>query len=278
MAVKPELGKDESLPFMVLGAASAAISSPMQPNIFHPVATTTTVADEMVDFALTKPGAKRIAIISHSDEWGKAHLEAANAELKKKGLEPVETVYLERGSTDATSQSLKIRNAKPDAVLAILYPPELAIYLRDAYKYAIKVPTLGTQGVSIEDTEKRTGIPAAVKDLYVFFPLSQPIDSPKFQKWSEIFKKYNPNDSLDTISFISMSGSLAVAEALKRLGPDVTREGFVAQLNKLRDFDPGIQSAPMTFTAEDHAGIKLGKMIHLVNGKSEIVASYPGAK
>lgn len=55
---------------MVLGAASTAISSPFQANIFHPIATTATVASAMVDFALSKPDARRVAIISHSDEWG----------------------------------------------------------------------------------------------------------------------------------------------------------------------------------------------------------------
>ncbi len=275
LACKPELTRNPSLPYMVLGAASVLISTPVVPNVFHPVATTATVARTMVDFGLTKPGAKRIGIISHSDEWGKSHLEPAYAEIKAKGGEAVETVYFERGSSDATSQVLRLRGAKPDVVLAILYPAELAIYLRDAYKYGLHVPAMGTQGVSIEDTEKRVGIPAAVKDLYVFYPLSAPIDSPKLAKWAAIFKKYNPNETLDTISFISMSGSLAVLEALKRLGPNVTREGFIQQLDNLRDFDPGIQSAPMTFTPTDHAGIKSGKMIHLVNGKAELVDRYP---
>lgn len=277
LAAKPELTRDPSLPYMVLGAASAAISTPTLPNIFHPVATTATVAKQMVDFGLTKPGAKRIGIISHSDEWGKSHLEAAHAELKRNNLEAVETVYFERGNADATSQVLRLRQAKPDVVLAILYPAELAIYLRDAYKYGLHVPTMGTQGVSIEDTEKRVAIPDAVKDVFVFYPLSAPIDSPKLARYAQIFKKYNPNESLDTISFISMSGSLAVVEALKRLGPNVTREGFIQQLNNLRDFDPGIQSAPMTFTPTDHAGIKAGKMIYLVKGKAALADRYPAA-
>ncbi|WZB64326.1 ABC transporter substrate-binding protein [Achromobacter xylosoxidans] len=70
MAIKPELKNNPGVPFMVLGAASTAISSPFQANIFHPIATTATVASAMVDFALSKPDARRVAIISHSDEWG----------------------------------------------------------------------------------------------------------------------------------------------------------------------------------------------------------------
>lgn len=275
MAIKPELARHPGFPFMVLGAASTAISSPVQPNIFHPVATTATVARSMVDFALSKPGAKRIAIISHSDEWGKSHIEPALAELKARGVEPVETAYLERGSTDATSQLLRVRAAKPDAVLAILYPPELTVYLRDAHKYGIKAPVIATQGVSLEDMVKRVGNPAATRELYVFYPLSKTLDDPAFRQWKDIYAAAHPKDPVETLSFMGMTGALAIVEALKRAGPDLTREKFMAELNQLRDFDPGIQSGPLTFTPQDHAGIKQGKMIYMKDGKPTIVSAYP---
>jgi len=275
MAIKPELKNHPDLPFMVLGAASSAISTPFQTNIFHPVATTSTVAHAMVDFALSKPDAKRVAIISHSDEWGKSHIEPIVAALKAKGLEPVETVYLERGSTDATSQLLRLRASKPDAVLAILYPPELTIYLRDANKYGIKAPTVTTQGVSLEDMVKRVGNPAATKNLYVFYPLSATLDDEGFKKWKDIYTAAHPKDPVETLSFMGMTGALAVVQALKNAGPDLTRETFMAELNKLTNFDPGIQSGPLTFTAQDHAGIKQGKMIYMKDGKPTIVSAYP---
>ncbi len=276
LAIKPELAKTPTVPFVVLGAASMMISNPLQSNVFQPVATTATVAQAMVDFAVTAPGGKRIAIISHSDEWGKSHLAPALAALKAKGLEPVETVYFERGSTDATSQTLKLRTAQPDAVLAVLYPAELAIYMRDAYKYGVRVPTLGTQGVSIEDTDKRVGIPGAVNNLFVFYPLSGTIDSPEFKPWVDIFAKYNPKETVETLSFISMTGALAVVEALKRAGPNLTREKMIAELDKIANFNPGIQSSSLTFSTTDHAGIKTGKMVYLDQGKPRIVATYPG--
>jgi len=273
MAVLPQL--PPGTPFMDLGAASSAISNPLKPNVFQPVATADAVAHTMVEFALSKPGAKRIAIIAHSDEWGRSHVTAALADLKSHDLTPVENVAFERGATNATSQVLRLRQAKPDVVLAILYPAELAIFLREAHEFGLQTTTLGTQAVSVEDTARRVGVPAAVRDFYVFYPLYAPIDSPKFQRWADIFRRYNPGVSLDTISFISMSGALAVVDALRHLGHDVTRPGVIAALDKLHDFDPGIQSAPLSFSPTQHAGITSGKMIHLVGGKPVIVSKYP---
>ena len=281
MAMKPELANNPGLPFMVLGAASAAISSPVQPNIFQPVATTETVAKAMVDFTFTKPGVQanaiRVAIISSSDDWGKSHLVPILAGLKAKGIEPVAAVNMERGSSDSTSQVLKIRESKPDVVLAALYAPELTIYLRTAARYNVTAPTVTTQGVSIEDMVKRVGNPQATKQLYVFYPLAQTLDAPGFKKWIDLYKKYNPNQPVETLSFMGMTGALAVVEALKRVGPDLTRERFIAELNKLHDFDPGIQSGALTFTAQQHAGIRSGKMIYWPSDRPVIVEHFPTA-
>jgi len=273
LAAKPEFERAPGFPWMVLGAASAAVSKPTLPNVFQPIATTDTVAKAMVDFALSKAGTKRIAIISHSDEWGKSHLEPLLANLKKAGIEPVETAYLERGSADATSQILRIRNAKPDFVLAVLYAPELTLYVRDAFKYNLKVPIVTTQGVSAEDMVKRVGNAAATSEMFVFYPLDSTLEAPGMQKWIEMFKKYNPGAPL---SFLGSTGTLAVVEALKKAGPDLTRAKVIDELNKITNFNPGISSGSLTFTPEVHAGISTGKMVYMPTGeKPVIVDKYP---
>jgi len=278
MAIKPELARNPTMPFMDLAAASSDISTPVSANIFQPVATTVTVTKTMLDFALSKPGTKRIAIISHSDEWAKSHLTPLLAYMKAHGMTPVESVRLEHGSTDATSQLLKIRAAKPDMVMAILYPPELTLYLRGAYKYGIKAPTITTQGVSIEDMVHRVGNPDATKNLYVFYPLDARMDDPKFKKWIDIYRKYYPKEPVETLSIMGMTGALAVVHALKNAGPDLTREKVIDQLNTLKDFNPGIQSGPLTFTPKVHAGITSGKMIYWPKDHPVIISAYPVTK
>jgi hypothetical protein len=45
-----------------------------------------------------------------------------------------------------------------------------------------------------------------------------------------------------------------VISVLKSLGRDVTRERFVAAMDKLQNFDTGIIAGPLSFTPTDHAG------------------------
>jgi branched-chain amino acid transport system substrate-binding protein len=275
LAIKAELGKNPQMPYLVLGAASAAISSPVQPNIFHPIVTTQVAGEQMVEFALTKPGAKRFAIIRHSDEFGTIYAKAAIDRLKEHGIEPVIISALERGETGATAQALAIKEAAPDVVLAFLYPTEFAIYLREAYKYSLKTTTVGSTAASIDDTNRLVGIPAALKDVYAAWPLASGLTSPELSNFAAIFKKYYPSESLDMHSFYSMGGAIAIVEVLKRLGPDVTRERFIAELNKLTNFSTGVQSGPINFTPEDHRGIRSIKMIGLVKQREVLFDRYP---
>ncbi len=275
LAVKPEIARQPSLPYMILGAASADISTPVLPNLFHPIPTSKIVSEQMAEFALSKTGAKKIAIIRHSDEWGTAFSEPAIARLKERGITPVAIEALERGGTDATSQVLAIKKASPDVVLAVLYPAELAVYLREAYKFGLKTSTVTTTGDSLDDTDKRLGIPAALDHVFMGYALSAQVTARELAPFTAIFRKYYPSEALDTMSLYSMTGALAVVEAVKRAGPDLTREGVIQELNKLNHFAPGIFAGDITFTPSDHAGVKAVKFAALINKKVVLFDQYP---
>lgn len=274
MALKGEIEKS-GVPLVVAGAASAAISQPVMRNLFQPVATTRTVGYTMIDFAMSKPDTGKIAIVSHSDDWGKANREPAIERLKEKyDIEPVVNLTMERGSSDATPQILQIRNSEADFVVVMMYPAEVAIFMRDAYKYGLKTPVLAPQSVSLEDTRDRVGNPAAVENLYVFYPYAHPTDSPEMKEWEALINKYFPNERVESFSFLAMGGTMAFVEALKSAGSDLTRETVIEALDQTRDFDTGINSAPISFTPEDHAGIKGGAMATLVDDHVTVLKQW----
>jgi branched-chain amino acid transport system substrate-binding protein len=276
LAVKQEIVSHPEIPYMVIGAASASISKPVLPNLFQPVPTSETTSRQMAEFSLSKPGVKRIAVIRHTEEWGTAFSEPAIALLKERGFDPL-VVNLERGSTDATPQTLTIKNAQPDVVLAALYPPEFALYMRTAYKYGVKVTTVTTNVDTIEDTDKRLGIPAAMNDVFVGYTLKAIITSPELAPYTNIFRKYYPSEVLDPMSLHTMTGALAVVEALKRVGPNLTRKAFLAELNKLQHFAPGVFSGEVSFNPHDHAAPKTIRFVALVKRKPVLFDKYPGS-
>lgn len=260
VALRPEIEKS-GVPVMIMGAASGAVAAPVLPTLFQPVPTTPVVGRTMIDFAMSKPGTTKVAFVSHSDDWGKSNRDPAIDHLKEKyGLEPVLNLSMERGSNDATPQILQIRNSGAEFVVLMMYPAEVAIFVRDAYKYGLNVPMLGPQSVSLEDTKERVGGTSVIQNLYVFYPYVDSFSSEKMKEWAALISEYFPDERVESFSFLGMGGALALVDALERAGPDLTRESLVAAIDETKDFESGVLAAPITFTKDDHAGVKSGAM------------------
>lgn len=260
MAVKSEIEKSK-VPFVVIGAASPRISDPLVANLFQPVATTDEIGKTIIDYAMSRPDTTKIAFVSHSDDWGKSNRDPALAYLKEKfKLDPVADLTMERGSSDATPQVLRLRNSGAQFVVLMMYPAEVAIFMRDAYKYGLKIPVLGPQSISLEDTRDRVGGIAAVRNMAVYYPYAKTLHSPEMKRWADLINKYYPSERVESFSFLGMSGAYALVQALQDAGPDLTREKLIAALDNIKSFDSGISSAPVSFSPQSHAGIHGGAM------------------
>ncbi len=277
MALKPGIAKS-GVPYMVATAASTSISKPLAANIFQNVPTTEAMARTEVDFAASKPGPKRVALVSQSDEWGKSGHDPAVDELKSKyHVTPVADVTFERGSIDATPQVLQLKAAKPSFIVTVLYPAPFAIFLRDAAKYGLTTPVIGSQAISIEDTAHQLRNPAEMNRVYVFYPMAAPIESKRMAKWRGIFEKYNPGVRLETSSLLGMGGAEALIAALRKAGPEPTRAKVIAALNGLHRFNTGVMANPVGFSPTDHAGAHGGAMIAYVGKKLVVIRHYAEA-
>jgi branched-chain amino acid transport system substrate-binding protein len=260
VALRTEIEKS-GVPVMIMGAASGAVAAPVLPTLFQPVPTTPVVGQTMIDFAMSKPGTTKVAFVSHSDDWGKSNRDPAIKHLAEKyKLEPVLNLSMERGSTDATPQILQIRNSGAEFVVLMMYPAEVAIFVRDAFKYGLSVPMLGPQSVSLEDTRDRVGGTAAIQNLYVFYPYVDAFSSEKMKAWATLINKSFPEERVESFSFLGMGGAMALVDALDRAGPELTREKLVAALDETKDFQSGVLAAPISFSKDDHAGVKSGAM------------------
>jgi branched-chain amino acid transport system substrate-binding protein len=278
IAAKPYILSQPNIPYMNISSASAAISDPVAPNVFQPAPTSRTISETIVSFGLTKPGARKFATVTQPDEGPNSKIRDALAKLKELNITPVESIVLEKGVADTTSQVRLLKEKAPDVILVSLYPGELATFLRDAYKEGLKTTFVATESASLEDTDKRVGIPEAMRDVYFFYPFADTLTSPKLLKFARIMRKYYPAEALDMIGMQGVPGTLVVVEALKRAGSRLTRKGLLQELDKIRDFDTGVASSPITFSPQSHAGAKAGNMITLVGQRQVVVSRYLGQK
>ena len=273
MAIKP-IVVESGIPWVVAHAANGNISSPPTRNIFHGVPVGKTMGIAMGRFVASKPGLSRVAVISHTDDWAKSYCGPANEFLASQSIKPVVEVAFERGQTDSTAQTLRIRQANPDFVIACLYEAETAIFLKDAKKFGLNAPVMGTAGTDLENTLKRVGDLDTVANYYVPHMYADNLDGPRLKQFAEILRKYYPNESLTAFSLISMGSAAAVVEALKRAGREPTRDKLIAELDRTKDFDTKVLAGPISWSPTDRDGVKEVAVAGFVKGRPTVLKSW----
>ena len=275
MAVKPTVAPT-GIPWIIAHAVNPKISMPVneKKSIYHGVPAGPAYGSTMGKFVMSKPNTKRIAMVTHTNDWAKAYCDPAIKVIKENGGEIIEELALERGQTDATAQVLKLKKASPDFVLGCLYEAETVIFLRDMKKYGVRIPVMGTAGTDLENTLERLGDPDAVKDYYVLHAFVDKVDGPKMKKWNDIILKYNPNETITGFSAVSMASGVAAVKALNAAGRDLTRSKFIAELDKISGLTTGILACDITWTSTDRHGCKKSAVAGFVDGKPTVLSAW----
>ncbi len=262
-------------------SANPKLTTPTVPNMFHVTYTGVYSGRAMAGFALSKPSTKKIVLVAHTNDWARGYCDPATELMKERGIEPVMNLALERGSTDATAQALRIKAANADFVLGCLYEAELAILLRDLHKYSISVPVIGALGADFESTHKRVNNPAAMKNFYLPYQFQAPMGSPAMKKWEEMFvknleKNELPENGVPTnFYYFGLPTAIATVEAFKRAGPQPSREKFIAALESLKDFDTGVLADKVTITRDNHVGVHVMYAVGLnEQGKQTVFTAW----
>lgn len=255
------------IPIVILAATMDKISEPVSRYIFSPIPAASVDGVVLVDFLMSKPGTKRLALVVHDNEWARSKISKGLDHLKAKyGLDLVAKESIDPGATDATAQVLKIKQANPDGVLLVVYPAEAAVFCRDAYKYGLRVPFAGTSVIAdLYDLRDRVGRVEPV--MNVFSASSTEGSIAKYEDLRRSNANYYPSDKFNAFTLWGIGSARVTVEALKRAGRNLTRERFIEALETMKDFDTGVLSSHITFTKDDHLGCKRARMVTLVKGK-----------
>lgn len=275
MAVKPTVSPT-GIPWIIAHAVNPNITMPVNEkrSIFHGVPAGPAYGSTMGRFVMSKPGTKRVAVVTHTNDWAKSYCDPAIEVIEEQGGEIIESLALERGQTDSTAQVLKLKQAKPDFILGCLYEAETVIFLRDAKKYGMETPVMGTAGTDLENTLERLGDVSAVRNYFVLHAFVDKVDGPKMKKWNDIILKYYPDETITGFSAVSMASGVAAVKALEAVGPDLTRSKFIAELEKIQGLETGILACDITWTPTDRHGCKKSAVAGMVDDKPAVMSAW----
>ena len=72
-------------------------------------------------------------------------------------------------------------------------------------------------------------------------------------KYKAALDKYFPGEASDYVSLEGYIDATILAEAVKRVGPQIDTEKLVDELERMRDFDMGLGTV-LSFSPNDHQG------------------------
>lgn len=254
-AVKKDI-EEAKVPWMVGSCVMDKVYQPASPTTYGYGPTASSLGRVMLKFTLGMPNIRKIAVIYHYDEWGNAHIDPIVKEVEKhKNLE-LTTEVVDRGIIDASPAVLRIKKFNPDIVLVVLYLQECSVFVRDAYKYGLKVPiVLSAAATDIRDVRDRTGIPESMKSVFV--PVATTISpstlsEPRYSELTIPLKQYFPQARIQNLDAYGFSYGRIIVEALKRSGRELTREKFLDVMDNLRDFDTKVRVGKVSYSKTNH--------------------------
>jgi branched-chain amino acid transport system substrate-binding protein len=213
------------------------------------------------------PDAK-IGIIYQNDDYGQDYVDGLTKALgSKAGDMIVDKENNDVGAADLSSQVLKLKSSGVDTWF-VFETPSPAIKALTAAFQADWHPTIYLNSVAnpvpyIKAVQKATGDPKSVDGMISAAYLKDPTDpsqanDPGIQLYKQIMAKYYPQgDVSDAFNIAGMAPAYTFVNALKKVGPNLTRQGLLDALGNLNETDnPFIfQGISVKTTPTDHYSI-----------------------
>jgi branched-chain amino acid transport system substrate-binding protein len=238
------------VPFFGAFTGASSLREPFNRYVFNIRASYADETERIVE-QLTTTGSSKIAVFYQNDAYGKAGLEGVTRALTQRHLQVTALATVERNSIDVAQAAATLRKADPNAVVQISAYASCAALIKAmrASGYTgqfVNVSFVGSQ--ELADALGPDG-PGVMVTQVVPFPWSG--ISPLQREYEQALK----SAGVAKPDFGTMEGYIAArvfVEGLRRAGRDLTREGLIAGLETLHDYDLG--GYTVSFSSDNHNG------------------------
>ena len=240
------------IPTVIFASVHDGITVPPAANIYSTALTSSIESQAQLAFA-QQQGAKRIAIVSMRDAWGRARYNPLIEAFKTKGVTVVADEELSPEANDATAQVLRLKAANADAVIMVLYPKPAAVFLRDSQKLGFKPLAVGQTGIADPAAfEEQVGVPGATANFRTISMVKYTPDDPAVDKWRKMVEAKFPGDRLSVFNLFGIGSAQVLVEALNRAGSEPTREKLITAIAGIKDFKTDVYPGPISCSEADH--------------------------
>ena len=272
LAVLPFLAQ-RGVPIVNPAGGHTLLNKPTDKNVFGILPLSSEIGESMTDFAVTKLGAKRVAIFFQNDQFEKDQRDGAVEALKNHNLQSVAEASYVPSDVDVSAQVVALKQANPDAVILGIIPKHAALFVKEAQRLGWKPKIVGHNTVADPVVLDLAGA-EALEGVYVnLMTAVDSMDTPAVKNANKILAKYYPQTKPGYYPYLGMAGAIIIVEAMKRAGGDLTRAKLITSLESLGHFEPGVVP-PIDWSASYHGGPKTFGYAQWKGGKLSVLQGW----
>ncbi len=206
----------------------------------------------LADYGAKNLGVKTMAVFYQNDLYGQKGLLGVKRGAAQAKAKVVTSVSYEVTDTDVSGHALKLRQANPDAVILYATPRHGALIVREMAKIGFRPKLLSS--FTLTDPAMFALAGDAWNDIVLtaYFPL--PGTDARVDEVLATISRINPALAQNPFNAVAGVSFLEpFLEGMRRAGPNLTRDTFVAAMESIRNWD-GMVVRGVTFGPNRHQG------------------------
>ena len=241
--------EEAKIPTIVHMAPNPAVVSPRRPTVFMIGPDYDYAGFVPISHMIEKMGQKggKFGILYQDDDFGKALLAGYQKAVKQYGVASVAEIPFKRGAKDFSAEVLTLKDKGVTAVYLGTLTTESAAVMGE-FKRLNMSPLIGTLWAGQLPAAVKLAAPTGFEYLIPDYYASN--YDPAGIKLMTLAKKHLSADDYANFNRYTVSGYVGtkvIAEGIRRCGATLTRTCVVAELNKLKNYDTGGLTGPLSF-------------------------------
>lgn len=238
--------------------STPAVTEPPIDNVFRSGTMSDSQAGQAIaDYVIDHLGAKSVALIRQSDEYGRHGGDSVVEELAHRKILLASEEQFNVTDTDFTSQLTRIAQTTPDVLVVYGFPNPSAIITRQAKQLGLTATIMGSNAAGSRKYPDIVGEAAAGTHNVVTLktlPESTEGEAAEFSsKFAARFPDLARQGRPDLADVLAYGGAHVFLEGLRRAGDTPTQRGFISALETIENFE-----APFILPTTYGKGIREG--------------------
>lgn len=262
------------IPVTGLGTGADKFVNPPINNVFGGTFNYVIEAKVILDYAVNKLNAKKIAIAYQNDDYGKQGLEAIQKNIKKyPGVSITKEVPFLATDKEFSSHAAQLKGSKPDVIIMNSTPAPAALLRKEMFEIgASNIPFIVSQsggsdlnqfnlaGNAWEGTISSLPYPSYVDTM----------DDENTKNYVEYVSKDFGKEALGSLTQMGWTSAEVFVEGVKRAGDDLSWENFIKKMDTFDKWDGSFYPA-VSYSEKHRYGNTSLFLVQAKNGRLETI-------